>query len=75
MATIVDEIVQRAGWASGNDMRFVFIGTDPVGSNNFLAANDFNNNSTTEEALFDADYIAAAGGGSLPKHLLMIGCG
>jgi hypothetical protein len=56
-------------------MRFVFIGTDPVGSNNFLAANDFNNNSTTEEALFDADYIAAAGGGSLPKHLLMIGCG
>lgn len=68
LAAIVDEIIQRAGWASGNDMRFAFVGTGT--GTNHLSFNDFSNNSTTEEALFDADYVAAAGGTPPPVSLL-----
>jgi hypothetical protein len=60
IATVVDEVIQRAGWASGNDIRFAFVGAGS--GTNFISFNDFSNNSTTEEAVFDADYIAAAGG-------------
>lgn len=65
IATVVDEVIQRAGWASGNDIRFR-VGRNTGTGNNHLACNDFNNNSTTEEGLFDADYIAAAAGGQNP---------
>jgi hypothetical protein len=75
IAAVVDEVIQRAGWANNNAIRFRII-RNVATSNLWIAVNDFNNNSTTEEALFDADYIAAGGGGPPPIfNLLQIGVG
>jgi hypothetical protein len=74
IAAVVDEVIQRAGWASGNAIRFALRAVLQTGTN-FITFNDFSNNSTTEEALFDADYIAAAGGGEAPRNILLLGVG
>jgi hypothetical protein len=68
IAAVVNEVIQRAGWASGNAIRFALVGAGT--GTNHLSFNDFSNNSTTEEALFDADYIAAAGGPA--RHGMML---
>lgn len=69
IAAVVDEVIQRAGWAENNAIRFPVIAITTTGTN-FITWNDFSNNSTTEEALFDADYIAAGGGGVVNTEVL-----
>lgn len=75
LAPVVFEVVDRPDWASGNDIRFAFIGGG-TGSN-FFAWNDFSSNSTTEEAVFDGDYAdGGGGGGSTPRNNLgLLGVG
>lgn len=56
--TIVQEIVDRPGWSSGNDMAFIFDG-DYASS---WAAADFSfwDHATAGEPLFDVDYTSGA---------------
>lgn len=57
VATQVQEIVNRAGWASGNDMAFVMI-DNGTGENNW-SAEDFQA-AGTAEAFLDIDYTNPA---------------
>lgn len=69
ITTIVQEIVDRAGWASGNAMAFV--ADDNAGSGtNFWAAEDYED-AGTAEAILDITYTVPAAGRNAAFHLLV----
>lgn len=64
VASIVQEIVNRAGWASGNDMAFVCEDNAGSGDNSWVAE-DYQA-AGTAEAVLDIDYTNPASGISMP---------
>ncbi len=66
VSTIVQEIIDRAGWASGNDMAFVIINNGTEG--NIYTLEDYSA-AGTNEAQLDVTYTA--GGGSTPAQAQM----
>lgn len=70
VASQVQEIVNRAGWASGNAMAFPLIATNTT--LNFVYIEDFQN-AASHEASLSITYTAAAGGTA--GNLLLLGCG
>lgn len=69
VASIVQEIVNRAGWVSGNDMRFGVISTSAAYS--YFSAYDFNVGSTALSARLDIDYTS----GGTTNLLTLLGVG
>lgn len=64
IASIVQEIVDRAGWASGNDMRFA---TDPTGSTGFVEWADYSVE-PSNAAQLSIDYTAGGTAYSLTAN-------
>ena len=62
VTTIVQEIVDRVGWASGNDMRFAIQG----GVSERRAWIDDLTSTLNQEAVLEIDFTAGAGGGGSP---------
>lgn len=61
VASIVQEIVNRGGWASGNDMRFGWISNVP-GTGYYADFEDYTN-AGTDEAQLDVTFTAGGGSG------------
>lgn len=70
VATIVQEILNRAGWASGNDMAFVGIDNAGAGNNSWQA--DDIDDAGTDHAVLDIDYTNP-GGATLRRYSLTLG--
>ena len=71
ITTIVQEIVDRAGWASGNSMAFVADNNAGSGDN-YWFAEDYED-AGTAEAVLDITYTA--GGASVPFRRSLLGVG
>lgn len=73
ITSIVQEIVDRAGWASGNAMAFVAIDNTGSGSH-FWVGEDYED-AGTAEATLDITYTVPAVGGAAPHHANRYGYG
>lgn len=71
ITTIVQEIVDRAGWASGNAMAFV-AGDNAGSGNNYWFAEDYED-AGTAEATLDITYTAGAAAVLYRRTLLGVG--
>lgn len=75
VTAIVQEIVDRVGWASGNAMQFVF---EQTGALMAVVAAEFAayDHATYDPALLEVDYTAGGGGGGgTANNLLLLGVG
>ena len=68
ITTIVQEIIDRGGWASGNAMAFVFINND-AGTSNFWQAEDYDSAGTAEATLDIAYTVIRAAAAQLTGSL------
>jgi hypothetical protein len=73
---IVQEIVDRAGWASGNDIRFGTVSHDPNTGTPFSFSSDREDTLSTE-AVLEINFTAGAGGGTPVRlrRLMRLGVG
>lgn len=67
VTAIIQEIVDRAGWASGNDIKLFIINTDT--SNRRTILEDYND-AGTAEAQLEIDFTAGGGGGTAANLLI-----
>lgn len=70
VTAIVQEIVNRAGWASGNALATAWVGTGTTGNFTYFEAYEY---AGSDQASLSITYTAAAGGTA--KNLLLLGCG
>lgn len=71
-ASVVQEVVDRAGWASGNSIAILLISSASPPAIKFFASTAYDT-STTLCARLDIDYTAATGGAN--SNLLLLGVG
>jgi hypothetical protein len=70
--TAVQEVVDRAGWASGNNLTMLFDGKSDVNRSFRTTSYD---GTAADAAKLDIDYTAPAGGTTRRRDLLLLGVG
>ena len=63
VTSIVQEIVNRGGWASGNSMSFVGLAPTPTGGNNGTYIGDYSNPAPNTTPILEVTFTPAGGGG------------
>jgi hypothetical protein len=71
IATVIQEVVNRAGWVSGNDLTIIAVGRS--GTSQSFTVRSFENGTGTDAAKLNITYTA--GGGVNHKPLLLLGVG